>query len=408
MGLSAVASVNARNNLLFFDFYHQGERCREYTKLTDTAANRRKMESVLKKIEAERLLGTFDYAKWFPGSKNLLKFESPSDADTLLLNAEEGIETPPFKEYAETWFDQVSVAWRRSHRSTVRSTLDLHLIPCFGEVPVGAITKSMALDFRAELATRKGRGGNKTLSNKTINRIMQILRQLMDEAADAHGFANPTLKIKRLKQRKTDVNPFSLDEVRLMIETVRADWRDYLIVRFFTAMRTGEINGLQWKYVDFENRRILIRETIVRGELDYTKTDGSQRDIQMSQPVYDALRRAEKVSRGISRFVFCNKEGEPVCLDNFTTRVWHPLLRHLSLEARRPYQTRHTAATLWLAAGENPEWIARQLGHTSVEMLFKTYSRYIPNLTRNDGSAVEGLLSAAFNGGMVDKELVDA
>ena len=53
MGLSAVASVNARNNLLFFDFYHQGERCREYTKLTDTAANRRKMESVLKKIEAE-------------------------------------------------------------------------------------------------------------------------------------------------------------------------------------------------------------------------------------------------------------------------------------------------------------------------------------------------------------------
>ena len=55
-------------------------------------------------------------------------------------------------------------------------------------------------------------------------------------------------------------------------------------------------------------------------------------------------------------------------------------------------QTRHTAATLWLAAGEAPEWIARQMGHASTEMLFKVYSRYVPNLTRKDGSAFERLL----------------
>ena len=55
---------------------------------------------------------------------------------------------------------------------------------------------------------------------------------------------------------------------------------------------------------------------------------------------------------------------------------------------------RHTAATLWLAAGENPEWVARQLGHATTEMLFKVYSRYVPNLTRQDGSAMERLLAA--------------
>jgi integrase len=48
---------------------------------------------------------------------------------------------------------------------------------------------------------------------------------------------------------------------------------------------------------------------------------------------------------------------------------------------------------LWLAAGENPEWIARQMGHTTSEMLFKVYSRYVPNLTRQDGSAFENLLA---------------
>jgi integrase len=66
------------------------------------------------------------------------------------------------------------------------------------------------------------------------------------------------------------------------------------------------------------------------------------------------------------------------------------------LPPRRPYQTRHTAATLWLAAGESPEWIARQLGHTTTEMLFRVYSRFVPNLTRKDGSAFERLLNSAF------------
>ncbi len=53
---------------------------------------------------------------------------------------------------------------------------------------------------------------------------------------------------------------------------------------------------------------------------------------------------------------------------------------------------RHTAATLWLASGEAPEWIANQLGHNSTEMLFRVYSRYVPNLTRRDGSAMERML----------------
>ena len=57
---------------------------------------------------------------------------------------------------------------------------------------------------------------------------------------------------------------------------------------------------------------------------------------------------------------------------------------------------RHTAATLWLASGEAPEWIARQLGHTTTEMLFRVYSRYVPNLTRNDGSAMDRLRTNTF------------
>lgn len=94
--------------------------------------------------------------------------------------------------------------------------------------------------------------------------------------------------------------------------------------------------------------------------------------------------------------MFCTREGNPYEARNIIRRVWRPLLLNLGLRVRRPYQTRHTAATLWLAAGENPEWIARQMGHTTTQMLFRVYSRFVPNLTRQDGSAFDKLVDQHF------------
>jgi integrase len=229
------------------------------------------------------------------------------------------------------------------------------------------------------------------LSNARINKIMNPLRQILNEAADRFDFRAAFGKIKQLKVPKSDIQPFTLEQVKLMIDTIRPDFRNYLRVRFFTAMRTGEVHGLQWKYVDFAHRLILIRETVVDGEDDYTKNDYSQRDVQMNQVVFDALMDQHKAT-GNMKYVFCTRSGDPMENRNFVNRVWRPLLRHLNLPLRRPYQCRHTAATLWLAAGESPEWIARQMGHSTTEMLFRVYSRYVPNLTRNDGSAFERLL----------------
>jgi len=143
---------------------------------------------------------------------------------------------------------------------------------------------------------------------------------------------------------------------------------------------------------DFERRLILIRESSTWSELGYTKNDATQRDVQMSGPVYEALSSQFAATGKRSAFVFCNHDGRPLDVNNVAKRVWYPLLRHLNLEPRNPYQSRHTAATLWLASGENPQWIARQLGHSSTEMLFKVYARFVPNLTRQDGSAFERLL----------------
>lgn len=389
-----MASVNARNGLLYLDFRYKGQRCREYTKLADTVAHRKRLAKVGSHIEAEIVLGTFVYRNYFPDSKRADIFEEYDQKVKAARKSEAGEEVedspPTLAEFAQIWLSEKQVEWRDSHYKAVVRTLQAYAIPTFGKKKLNDITKAEILQFRATLAKDPLRKSS-TLKASTVNKAITPFRMIMNEAAERYDFTSPFLGVKSLKIQRTDIEPFSLDEVNLFLNKVREDYKAYYTVRFFTGMRTGEIDGLRWKYIDFERREILVRESVVQNKMTYTKNDGSQREIFMSQPVYDALRAQHKVT-GSQEFVFCNRDGNPLYHNNVTRRIWHPTLRHLGLKRRPPYQTRHTAATLWLAAGETPEWIARQMGHTTTEMLFRVYSRYVPNLTRQDGSAFERLI----------------
>lgn len=393
--------VRPETGRLQLDFTYRNKRCREQTALQNTPENLKKVELLLKRIEAEITLGTFNYQSYFPESKQALRFESAAKSPSY-ITPESGLQSvkqasPNFSDFANEWFEESEVGWRRTHRKTVRGTLDKHLIPEFGKKAVDQITKADILKLRSSLAKVPGRKNKEGLSATRINHILTPLRMILNEAADRFNFNTPYQNIKSLKEPRTDIEPFTLEEVNRILATVRPDFKDYYVVRFFTGMRTGEIDGLKWKYVDFSRRVIMVRETVVMGEDDQTKTDGSRRDIVMSEPVFQAMERQYQRTGKRSIYAFCNREGQPLDNKNVTNRVWYPLLRNLGMAKRRPYQTRHTAATLWLGAGENPEWIARQLGHTTTEMLFRVYSRYVPNLTRQDGSAFERLLAASIH-----------
>jgi integrase len=399
-----MAKVTTRKETgrLVVDFTYRGVRCREQTALAANAVNLKRLQAVVDRMKKAQADGSFRYADFFPQSALCCRFVEPTAtavaaSAAIGASAAEAPPTPAFRTFADDWLTNHAVEWRRSHVRVLRSTIDGHLVPHFGDKPIGQIGKADILVFRNKLAEVPGRIG-KGLSAKRINGILAPLRQMLAEAAELYGFTSPAVNIKPLRVRKTDVQPFTLAEVQTLIGRVRADYRSYFITRFFTGMRTGEVHGLKWKYVDFERRLILVRETFVLGEDEYTKTDSSQRDIQMSQVVFEALRQQHAATAKLSDYVFCNRAGEPLDNKNFSDRVWYPLLRHLGLPARRPYQMRHTAATLWLASGEAPEWIARQLGHANTEMLFKVYSRYVPNLTRRDGSAIDRLLALRFAG----------
>jgi integrase len=350
------------------------------------------MLKVLKRIEAEITLGTFDYATNFPNSSNVVKVIK-GESIKILGEGEGGTvpTSPLLKEFAWEWYHENTVRWKRSYREKVEGILNQYLIPQFGDKEVSRINKGEVLKFRSSLA-KVTNGSREGLSPDRINHIITPLRMMLADAADRYNFTTSFIGIKTLAVPRTDVDPFSLDEVEKFIAGVRQDYRNYYTVRFFTGLRTGEIDGLKWRYVDFDRREILVRETIVKGVVETTKTTESVRSVAMSSRVSRALEEQFKITGDKSEYVFCDRDGGPLDYSNVTQRVWQPTLERLGLRRRRAYQTRHTTATLWLAAGENPEWIARQMGHTTTKMLFTVYSRFVPNLTRQDGSAFERLI----------------
>jgi len=386
-----MASIRSRRGKLFVDFRYMNMRCRETTNLTDTPANRKKLAKIIEKIEAEITLGIFDYAAYFPKSERAQEMMALADRAEACISR-----NPTFRQFSETFYEERKIEWRLSYRQKIQTILNKYLLPEFGGKAVHAIKKSDLLAFRSSLAkVRYGKDGQSSLSVARINQIMILLRMILEEASDRHEFEMPYKNIKNLKQARPDVNPFTLSEVWLILKHVRIDYRPYYTIRFFTGMRTSEIDGLKWDCINFDRREISISAALVNGEMGPTKTLGSQRDIAMSQLVYDALLEQKARTFGKSEFVFCNSQGNPMEYRNVNRRVWKPTLALLGLKHRRAYQTRHTAATLWLAAGENPEWIARQMGHSSTEMLFRVYSRYVPDITRQDGSAMDNLLLAS-------------
>lgn len=394
-----MAKVRTRpeTNKLFFDFTYMGMRFKEYTALTNNAKNLKAAEAMAKRLQAEIDSNIFSYEKYFPTSRNLVKamalVDQKQEIDFRRDRIRQGLDPhmPLLKDFAVIWLEENDIRWRAATKTFMHRHVYQHIVPEFGDRVVSGITRAEILGFRAKLAKVNARTTKGTLSTRTINAHTMVLKTLLSEAAARYEFMSPVNRIPSLKTKRTDVEPFTLDEVKSIIAAVPEHYRYYITCRFFTGMRSSEIAALEWRHIDWDRKQIMVE--LSASEDEGLKTSHSHRAIDMSGLVYDALVKQRELTQQFSRLVFCNQEGGAIDSANFTKRVWAPTLKQLGIQYRRPYQCRHTAATLWLASGEVPEWIAKQLGHANTQMLFKTYSRYIPNLTRRDGAAFENLLA---------------
>jgi len=77
-----------------------------------------------------------------------------------------------------------------------------------------------------------------------------------------------------------------MDEAVLFPDKVNPHYTNFFVVEFFTRMRLGEQVTLKWRSIDWENQKILVRESRVMGIEGRPKTRGSYRDIAMLPVVW--------------------------------------------------------------------------------------------------------------------------
>jgi integrase len=384
-----MSSIRDRSGKLVFDFTYQGIRCRETSRLLDTQGNRKVANDILKRIDAEIIVGTFCYETYFPKSKKVNLF---SEIQTRKVSGNKE-ELPTLAEFSATWLEENSGAWRPTYLYKLNGMFNKYILPSFGGRKLDSISKSDFLLFRNELvAYRKSNG--KPMTSYNINKIMLKLKAVLTEASERFGIDNVGATVKALKNQAVELLPLSLNEVQQFLSLIRDDYHCYFTTRFFTGLRSSEITGLRWKDMYIEGGYLMVRAALVNGELIDTKTVGSYRKIELNEYVLDCLKKHKEntLFNNELDFVFCTGEGKHVNNNNICARVWHPMLRLLKLAPRKMYQTRHTTATLWLASGESPEWIARQMGHSSTALLFSTYSQFVAHNTQRDGARFDSFL----------------
>ncbi|MDF2153117.1 DUF3596 domain-containing protein [Vibrio sp. CAU 1672] len=373
------------NGRIQFDLHLYGRRFREGTKQMATPKNLRLAQATLKQMNAEIALGTFQYRDYFPHSKKVAQFEAlqrQKHPDRLY---------PFFDSYANEWFDRQKAKWKSSYQGTVRNTLDRYLIPGFGNTLINEITLANVDFFRETLINSPGKNGQKALSNRRINGILWPLVAILSLAADEHQFTYPLRRYKALKEERADSHPMTIQEVQRFLDTVPSQWRDYFVVRFWTGMRSCEVHGLHWEHIDFDHRLIRIRQNLVNGELGDVKTPKSRRELKMCDTLFEVFSRLKAKQVQDSSFVFTH-QGKPLDTHFVSKTLWYPTLKKAGLARRRPYETRHTAAVLHIAAHENPLYISHMLGHSDTRLLFNVYAPYIANASRQDGHAFRQLM----------------
>jgi integrase len=162
----------------------------------------------------------------------------------------------------------------------------------------------------------------------------------------------------------------------------------------WTGMRTSKIVALSWENVDFKKRVIYVRETKTMADVvskAEAKRVDSVRTVEILAPAYQALmdQRGYTLLQGKQVFHDPKKNKGFVGDQPIRRKYWMPAIKKAQVRYRKPYNTRHTYASMMLTAGEDHGWICGQLGHTDLTMLGKTYGRWITNAAKNSGNKAE-------------------
>lgn len=351
--------ITIRGSSAQIAFTYQGVRCRETIPIPSTKVAQKELALKLQAIKYEIKIGTFDYLRHFPYSKKAHEFRK-TRPDRYTIG-----------EALKNWLQRNQVKLQPSTLQDYNSAIYHHLIPTFGELTIAELTASKVKEWLSELPC----------SNKRKSNILTPLRQMFEELYhDEVIDKNLLTRVKNLPAGTREPEPFTQEEIARILNELTGQARNLIQFAFYSGLRTSELIALRWQDVELEQNRIFVKRAHVRGQLKETKTKSGKREVMLQSQAKEVL---------LDQLNFTGKLNETVFHDPHTNKpwkndqpirknVWIPALEKAGIKYRNPYQTRHTFASMLLSRGENPLWVAQQMGHKDWGQIIKIYGRWIP------------------------------
>jgi len=226
---------------------------------------------------------------------------------------------------------------------------------------------------------------------KTVRNVMTMMYR--DAQEDEIVDKNPFDLVRIPKIPPTEIYPFSLDEIKLILDHATGWVKNFIALAFFTGARSGEMIGLKWDDIDFNSHQIFIQRSIKMGETSTTKTTNSVRSIDMLDTLVPFLKDQYKLTGDKNSFLFLNKDDEHLYdIKRVRDTHWKKVLKSANLEYRPIYHTRHTFATVMIENNEDILWVSNMLGHVNSTMTLTKYAKYIKRANKQRATFLDEVI----------------
>lgn len=218
------------------------------------------------------------------------------------------------------------------------------------------------------------------MKSKSKNSYKSCVKEIFELAVDDGVISfNPALNIRLKPDRKSDIEHYSKEEVRSLLDAADGIMKVYLLIAFNTGMRVGEILGLQ--LADFKDDGFIhIKRTRTKGKIGTGKTNNAIRKVPYQSFILDEVLKEHPKD---SLFIFGNMD------DAVNLRTpWKHVCSDADVPRHKLYSTRHTFATLMLQDNVvSINELAGLLGHSSPKITLEHYASVIES---KDISFVQG------------------
>ena len=276
-----------------------------------------------------------------------------------------------FEQFVPKWFEEYVVPNNKySEQRTKKYLLDAFLIPFFGKKQIIQISSH-------DIERYKARAFKEGVTNKTIKNRLTVLNKCLITGYEWLQLPGAPPKIKWPKCASYRTDYLSPEECELLL--LRADdvIRDMILTALRTGMRQGELKGLQWSSIDWQNRSLAVRHS----RCDYTKTlvspkSNRERHIPLDLDVYEMLHKRKR-STG---YVFIDTDKEPFDDKRLNLRL-SKICKKAGLRKITWHVLRHTFASHLAMKGVPMTTVQTLLGHSNITTTMR-YAHVAPSTLR--------------------------